>query len=103
MAVPPRRRWYQFSLRTMFVVVAAAAVPLAWVGYSMNWIRQRQQFILKESIPGYVDPRDLLNEKSAPAGLWMFGEVGRYGIVVKSKDYNRARSLFPEATLSTDD
>jgi hypothetical protein len=38
----PRRRWYQFSLRTMFVLVTVACVVLAWVGYSLNWIRQRR-------------------------------------------------------------
>ena len=37
----PKRRWYQFSLRTMFVLVFVVSVPLAWVGYSLNWIKER--------------------------------------------------------------
>jgi hypothetical protein len=40
---PIRRRWYQFSLRTMFVAVTLVAIPLAWVGYSLSWIRQRHE------------------------------------------------------------
>ena len=40
----PKRRWPQFSLRTMFVVVTVLAVPLGWIGYSLNWIRQRHEF-----------------------------------------------------------
>ena len=30
MPTPPRRRWYQFSLRTMFVVVTLACIGFGW-------------------------------------------------------------------------
>ena len=33
MSDKPQRRWYQFSLRTMLVVTAIVAVPLARVAY----------------------------------------------------------------------
>jgi hypothetical protein len=44
-------RWFAFRLRTLLVVVSVLALPLAWVGYSLEWIRQRQGFFVKYS-PG---------------------------------------------------
>jgi hypothetical protein len=102
-ATLPRRRWYQFSLPTMFVLVFMVSIPLAWVRYSLNWIEQRRQFVLSGRTEGYGDPRDLFPGKAGPAGLWLFGEQGWHGIFVKSKDYDRAKSLFPEATISVTD
>jgi hypothetical protein len=42
MTAAPNRRWFRFSLRTLFVLVTAAA---CWFGYQLNWIRQRHQFM----------------------------------------------------------
>ena len=38
---PPRRRWFQFSLATMFVVVTVFAVLLGW---ELKFIEQRDEF-----------------------------------------------------------
>ena len=32
-----KRRWFRFSLRTLFVAVA---VFCAWLGYHVNWMHQ---------------------------------------------------------------
>ena len=40
----PLRRWFAFRLRTLFVLVAVLSIPLAWVAYSLNWIRERREF-----------------------------------------------------------
>jgi hypothetical protein len=45
MTHPPRRRWFRWSLRTMFVVVTAAAFLCGWVVYQLNWIRQRRDYL----------------------------------------------------------
>ena len=29
----PRRRWFRFSLRTLLILVAVAAIPMAWVAH----------------------------------------------------------------------
>jgi hypothetical protein len=34
-----KRRWFRYSLRTLFVVVTLFAL---WMGYHLNWIRQRR-------------------------------------------------------------
>ena len=43
---PPRR----FGLRTLFVVVVIVSIPCAWVGYSMNWIRQRREAFVQRDV-----------------------------------------------------
>jgi hypothetical protein len=42
MTAVPNRRWFHFSLRTMFVVVTLVAVPIAWLGAEIQWLRERQ-------------------------------------------------------------
>jgi hypothetical protein len=39
----PRRRWFRYSLRTMFVVVTILSVPLGFVAYQLNWIQNRNR------------------------------------------------------------
>lgn len=99
----PRRRW-SFGLRTLLLVVAILAVPLAWVGYSLNWIRERRQY-LQQGIS-----RDACSPTlTAPAGLWVFGEKAYGGVVavwganedpedVKER-VDGIQRLFPEAQV----
>jgi hypothetical protein len=101
---PPRRRWFQFGLRTMFVVVAFFAI---WLGYQANWVRQRHdaQAWLDEHLstipPGaFLDPPIKLSWT-----LRLFGEEpkGVVFVVIDSKSdddrqqIKRMRRLFPEA------
>lgn len=41
MTAPPKRRWFRFSLRTMFVLVAALGVPLAFLAWQFQIYRVR--------------------------------------------------------------
>src|ERR1700730_11659387 len=41
----PKRRWLQFRLKTIFVLVAVLCVPLAWVGVRMNQKRRERAVI----------------------------------------------------------
>ena len=40
----PNRRWFRFSLRTMFVVVTLVG---CWLGNSLIWIKQRHELLDK--------------------------------------------------------
>ena len=101
----PRRRWWQFRLRTLLVAVLLVSIPLAWVGYSLNWIRQRRAAVqnpeLKLVIPTH-------NYPDAPGGLWLFGEQGQHAFI-RCPDYwtneqvNRIRRLFPETRILNED
>jgi hypothetical protein len=41
----PRRRWFQFSLRTLLIVVAILSVPLGWVGWKKGQVQRERATI----------------------------------------------------------
>ncbi len=116
-----KRRW-TFSLRTMFVVVTVLGI-LGWIGNNIRWIHQRREFI--ENPPTIYMHATRVPHSAAPWApwpLWLFGERGWSEISIsfvpwdvwEDKEYqvqplsevelaqlNHAKSLFPEAIVST--
>jgi len=45
MSQKPSRHWFQFSLRTMFVLATAVVIFLAWLGWNVNLVRQRRAML----------------------------------------------------------
>lgn len=39
----PKCRRFRFSLRTLFAVVTVAGIILGWIGFQLNWIKERRQ------------------------------------------------------------
>ena len=70
--IPAPRRWFSFSLRTMFVVVRVFA---CWLGYELNWIRQRHEALDKDGFTSEAPPASA-DFVTAPGWLWLFGERG---------------------------
>ena len=71
----PRRRWYQFSLRTLLILVTLSAVPLGWVGSKMAQARREQPAIEAiEGMGGYVAVEDGWLDK------WIGGTVYSVGL-----------------------
>ncbi len=74
MAEEPNRRWFRFafSLRTLFVVVTVLG---CWLGYQVNWIRERHSLIV-----GYGDEETVIacpvEPGTAPWSLRLLGERG---------------------------
>ena len=69
----PKRRWFSFSLRTLFVVVTIIGVGAGWVAYQLNWIRERHRLI---ELYGKVSLawRSDLQPPEIPFSLRLFGE-----------------------------
>jgi hypothetical protein len=93
-----KRRWYQFSLRTMLIVMVVLSAAFGyWVHWSREWIRQRRAMIdsnrASEAWPGAM-------QRDAPFGLWIFGERGYAVMSCKQKDEDLVTRLFPEAHIS---
>ena len=84
----PPRRW-SFSLRMMLVVVTLLAVPLGWVAYQLNWIRQAPQGPCRplgaSCLAGHAGTRQRRGFAPAPDPLRWFGETGVYAIVFSEK------------------
>ena len=55
MIAPSKRRWYQFSLRTLLAVMALASVASAWLAHERNEVRRRAEIIATiEKLGGFV-------------------------------------------------
>ena len=96
----PRRRWFKFSLRTMFVVVTVLAVCLGWLARELDWLQQRRAII------GHRLPKSDVSLELAqfhatfprvPGGLWLFGERSYYRLLLQF------RSKHGKADLTADE
>jgi hypothetical protein len=105
---PTRRRWFRFSPRTMLVLVTLVCVYLGW---AMNWKRQRREFLSRPDVIDYNEymhgPNVAHQGQSAPLLLRILPEQGIAMIVlgdgteeVSAYTYQKARSLFPESSIS---
>jgi hypothetical protein len=122
MTSTPKRRWFRFSLRTLFVAVTVFG---CWLGYQMNWIRQRHVVLKQQNVGKYFDtqgedplqaypfPIAVANPINAPWPLWMLGQrgVARIDIIFTGSDVRnlnaleesewlRVKRLFPEAEVT---
>ena len=113
MSIQRRRRWFRFSLRTLFVAVTLLAIPLGWLGYSVHWIRQRHAALAASGpAAGWTTQNmgwegfPLSPERQAPGLLWLFGELGVSRIHIShgpsDKEVAHLKSLFPEAAILDD-
>lgn len=101
MPTTSRRRWFQFRLTTMFVVVTAVAV---WLGWEMKFVRERQ--VMRRRIlesGGELWPGDIVGYEHAAIPYWrtwLGDEPVSYinpGRLELTED--AARRVFPELQL----
>lgn len=102
----PKRRWFRFGLRTLFVMVTLLC---GWLAYQLNWIQSRRALIAETPKWRVIAGRSHSPQPRSPAMLWLFAEPG-YAFVQRARLYNqpdlneiseikRAQSLFPEARI----
>jgi hypothetical protein len=107
MTLPPNRRWFQWSLRTLFVVVTALCV---WLGYHLNWIRERHALLDEPNVTASFLPMQhapsfslrLLGERGANSVFleypdWVFPKSSESDEAQKQKQ--RSARFFPEAEV----
>ena len=109
---PIRRRWFAFRLQTLFV---AMTVLCCWLGYEMNWIRQRREdreWLKSVHATVYEQPYGEGTLHGAviwpPStqhfswSLWILGETPASVIDAPSipdSDVRRIKRVFPEASV----
>jgi hypothetical protein len=93
----PKRRWFRFSLRTLFVLVSIACITAGWAAYQLNWIRQRHQF-LKRPVGTYGFD-GMIVDAECPWSLKLFGEKACDAVFTNKATKQEAKELFPEARI----
>jgi len=106
MTSEPKRRWFSFSLRTMFVVVTLFG---CWLGNELHRVRDRRAMAKEiERMGGEVrifpfatHPRLSVLES---ARVLAFGDLPTYWIIVPDQkfteaDIARVRCMFPNAKV----
>jgi hypothetical protein len=63
-----KRRWFQFSLRTLLIVVVIVAIPCAWLGRKIEQKRREREAVAGLRDPGGTVLYDYEVEKEGPAG-----------------------------------
>jgi hypothetical protein len=66
-----KRRWFRFSLRTLFVVVTLLC---CWLGYQLNWIRQRHAVLSRPGVYAEFEAIGSKKQHLAPLSLRLFAE-----------------------------
>jgi hypothetical protein len=100
----PKRRWFRFSLQTLFVLVTITGVCAGWAAYQLNWIRQRHNYlqntiITNTDLEAHVDKFVAKWKATCPWSLRLFGESATDYIWAPIGAEETARRLFPESIL----
>jgi hypothetical protein len=105
MTTAPTRRWFRWSLRTMFVVVTVLA---CWLGWTLHqWQNRRQllgQLTSQHAITGIFWKDGSKGQKPLAFALWPFA-AGQIRMILledghfTDADIDRLEALFPEAEL----
>jgi hypothetical protein len=96
---PTKRRWFRFSLRTLFVLVTVLCV---WLGWQVHLVKQRRAFLHWVDARGgwALLPTQQDSSMIPPWRRWL-GDVAIDGIAfpsdVDQETYVYARRVFPES------
>ena len=91
----PKRRRPRFSLRTLFAVVTLFG---CWLGYELNWIRQRREAIQAGiAVPHTFAAQQIIPEP--PLGFRWLGEDGERHLFAAASQFDRICQLFPESEV----
>jgi hypothetical protein len=100
-AAPNRRRWFQFGLRAMFVLLTLAAFSAAWIASERRIATARRRFLLGED--GRAQPAFVPAENDLSFWRRYFGDQSRKSISLPpsatAADIAEAHRLFPEAEI----
>jgi hypothetical protein len=101
-----KRRWFQFSLRTLIIVVTLLALPLGYVGWQAKIVRERRA--MRDSIldaGGYVT--DLPFIPGPPPPSWLRRILGDETVEIlvvpdetDEKTIAEIRRLFPNTKIA---
>jgi len=86
-----KRRWFQFSLRSIIIVVTLLGFTFGWIAYQLSWIRQRQEIIASPKFSYGTGEYGFGPTPIAPWHLRIFDETGYTGVSLIIVDEERVR------------
>lgn len=92
MTIAPKRRWFRFSLRTFLVGVMLLGGGLAWIGYHLNWIQERQAIVSRSDVRAAEGSIFLEPPPVAPWPLRLFDKRAYRSVAIVIVDQQRALS-----------
>ena len=95
----PKRRWYQFTLRTLFVVMTVFAL---WLGWQINWFRSRQAWLEAKDYVGAFPAVGLRKVPHPHFLLTLFRQEAMSQILLRNateEEVAKVQRLFPEANV----
>ena len=96
MTLPALTPRFRFTIRALLVLMTLLAI---WLGYSMNWIRQRRQLIESGVVTPYIPSNGA--HTVTPGWLGILGERGYTHLMIDvphgNAEFHRIQALFPEA------
>jgi hypothetical protein len=114
----PRRRWFSFSLRTLFVLMAVVGIGLVWLNGELRLIRQRKDcarliegrgggcgIVWQSTWRAPDSDRTDLRKSRIPWWRTALGDDSAISITVPVGEadlFDRARDCFPEASVFFD-
>jgi len=105
----PRRRWFQFRLRTLLIGVALLGAACSYVAHEVKFVRDRQVF-LNASLSHFCFSQEMTDDDTTITGVrrWL-GDTGMKVITFmplfdgppenSDEELRTARRLFPEARV----
>lgn len=97
-SIRPRRRWFQFSLGSLLLVMTLVAV---WLSWQIGFIRERQVWLAKNSALVNQNPT---RQATIPVWRRMLGDVAvaeiSFPLGFDAAEVVRIKRWFPEATVA---
>jgi len=103
MTAKPKRRWYQFSLQSFFVVITLFGI---WLGWELYWFKTRQDWLAAKD---YVAAFPATEVRKAPHPhllIALFRQEAMSQILLRNAteaEVAKVRRLFPEADVVSGD
>ena len=110
----PKRRWFRFSLRTLFLSLALLSLLFGWVAWNLKWKRERGEMATQGHVivghagnfpVSYV--QNWKRSRDLPFGLRLVGTLQVQEIVLTDRlgyrwtedDRRRYQAAFPEVIV----
>ena len=100
---PPKRkrRWFQFSLRTLLIVVTLFCIAAAWFTEQARIVRERKAILDHDGLISLLDFATGPSSRISIVRRWL-GDVDCREIgaePVSDEELEHYRAVFPEATI----